>query len=99
MARKSLSSQVIIELDRIDLQLRPLMEISDQMTAHVISMALYDMHRIETMCLSAQQNNADGILDTVKPSAIEELKTRSAAAKEAAAGTHRATRSRKAASS
>lgn len=55
MARKSLSSQVIEEVDRIRMLLTPLIKITDPMTGAFVSQALEDLHRIENLCLNAMQ--------------------------------------------
>lgn len=68
MARKSLSSQVIEEIDRARGLLRPVQDIVDPMTSHMVGAVLESLHRVETMCLSAMQGNANSITD---PSPLE----------------------------
>jgi hypothetical protein len=59
MARKSLSDQVIEEIDRAAGLLRPVQEIVDPMTAHMVGAVLESLHRVETMCLAAKQRQAN----------------------------------------
>lgn len=63
MARKSLSSQVIEEVDRARGLLRPVQDIVDPMTSHMVGAVLESLHRVETMCLAAMQTNANTITD------------------------------------
>lgn len=63
MARRSLSSQVIEELDRTRGLLKPVQDIVDPMTSHMVGAALESLHRIEGMCLRAMQANANSITD------------------------------------
>lgn len=62
MARKSLSSQVIEEVDRARGLLKPVQDIVDPMTAHMVGQALESLHRIETMCLSSKQRDVNAAL-------------------------------------
>jgi len=59
MARKSLSSQVIEELDRTRGILKPVQDIVDPMTSHMVGAALESLHRIESMCLAAMRQQAN----------------------------------------
>jgi hypothetical protein len=59
MARKSLSVQVIEEVDRARGLLRPVQDIVDPMTSHMVGAVLESLHRVETMCLAAQQRQAN----------------------------------------
>jgi hypothetical protein len=68
MARKSLSSQVIAEVDRIRMLLTPLIKISDPMTGAFVSQALEDLRRIETLCLNSMQQAMN---DVSAPSPLE----------------------------
>lgn len=62
MARKSLSTQVIEEVDRIRGLLGPVRGISDPMTAHVVEEAMHGLRRIENMCLNARQAAVNDVL-------------------------------------
>lgn len=62
MARKSLSTQVIEELDRARGLLRPVQDIVDPMTSHMVGSALESLHRIETMCLAQLQRDVNVIV-------------------------------------
>lgn len=62
MARKSLSSQVIEEVDRARGLLEPVQSIVDPMTSHMVGAVLESLHRIETMCLSAMQRDVDAVM-------------------------------------
>ena len=46
MARKSLSSQVIEEIDRARGLLRPVQDITDPMTSHLVGAVLESLHRV-----------------------------------------------------
>lgn len=85
MARKSLSSQVIEELDRARGILRSLEESSDPIPAILIGTALESLHRIETMCLAARQSSVD---DIVRDNVVEVPIVASRAVK-APAATHK----------
>ena len=61
MARKSLSSQVIEEIDRARGLLAPIQDITDPMTSHLVGAVLESLHRVETMCLSAMQSAMDAV--------------------------------------
>jgi len=62
MARKSLSSQVIEEVDRARGLLRPIQDITDPMTSHLIGAVLESLHRVESMCLAAMQSAMDAVV-------------------------------------
>ena len=62
MARKSLSSQVIEELDRARGILSSLQDSSDPIPGILIGSALESLHRIESMCLAARQGAVDAVL-------------------------------------
>jgi hypothetical protein len=62
MARKSLSDQVIEEIDRARGLLRPVQDIVDPMTAHMVGAVLESLHRVETMCLAAKQRQVNEVL-------------------------------------
>lgn len=95
MARKSLSNQVIEELDRARGLLRPVQDIVDPMTGHMVGAVLESLHRIETMCLAAGQSNANTILAD-SPLAIAFGRDQLAQARhKAAATTKRPSRARK----
>jgi len=55
MARKTLSSQVIDEVDRCRGLLAPVQDITDPMTSHLVGTALASLQRIENICLNAMQ--------------------------------------------
>ena len=61
MARKSLSSQVIEEVDRACGLLKPVQDIVDPMTAHMVGAVLESLHRVETMCLAAMQRDVNAV--------------------------------------
>lgn len=63
MARKSLSAQVIEEVDRARGLLAPVVEIVDPMTGHMVGAVLESLRRIETLCLAAHQRQANEITD------------------------------------
>jgi len=62
MARKSLSSQVIEELDRASGLLRSVADSVDPIIAHLLGAVEQSHKRIEGMCLNAQQANAEAIM-------------------------------------
>ena len=62
MARKSLSSQVIEELDRARGILSSLQDSSDPIPGILIGSALESLHRIEGMCLRARQGAVEEVL-------------------------------------
>ena len=97
MARKSLSDQVLEEVDRAAGLLRPVQEIVDPMTSHMVGAVLESLHRVETMCIAAKQR---AVNDAMAPSPLEIAFTGdklSQARHKAAATTKRPVRSRKAA--
>ena len=61
MARKSLSSQVIEEVDRASGLLRSVVGIVDPMSGIMIETVLESLHRIESMCIAAMQTNANAV--------------------------------------
>lgn len=61
MARKSLSSSVIEEVDRARGLLKPVQDITDPMTSHLIGAVLESLHRVETMCLAEQQRRMNEV--------------------------------------
>jgi len=95
MARKSLSSQVIEEVDRARGLLAPIQDITDPMTSHLVGAVLESLRRIETMCLSAMQQAMN---DVSAPSPLEVVfagDKLSQARHKAAATTKRPVRARK----
>lgn len=62
MARRSLSVQVIEEVDRARGLLKPIQDIVDPMTSHMVGAVLESLHRVETMCLNAQQRDVNNII-------------------------------------
>jgi hypothetical protein len=65
MARKSLSQQVIDEVDRARGLLEPIKGIVDPMTAHIVGAVLESLHRIEGMCISARQRDVNDGMATL----------------------------------
>lgn len=63
MARKSLSSQIIEEVDRARGLLKPVQDIVDPMTAHMVGAVLESLTRIEGMCLRSMQNVVNAVLE------------------------------------
>lgn len=63
MARKSLSSQVMEELDRARGILTSLQDSSDPIPGILIGTALESLHRIETLCISAIREKATAVMD------------------------------------
>lgn len=61
MARKTLSSQVLAEVDRIRMLLGPLVDITDPMTGAFVNQALVDLGRIESLCLGAMQQAMNAV--------------------------------------
>lgn len=62
MARKSLSSQVIEEVARVQEILQGAQGLLDPMSAHMIETALQGLHRVETLCLRARQADVNAVL-------------------------------------
>lgn len=62
MARRSLSAQVIDEVDRARGLLEPIRDIVDPMTSHMVGAVLESLHRVETMCLAARQADVNSAL-------------------------------------
>lgn len=71
MARKSLSSQVIEELDRTAGLLRPVQDIVDPMTSHMVGAALDGIQRALDLCYAARTGVTDSIIDVVPNAAPE----------------------------
>lgn len=63
MARKSLSSQVLEELDRAGGLLRSVADSVDPIIGHLLGAVAESHRRIETMCLAAMQRDANAITD------------------------------------
>jgi hypothetical protein len=61
MARKSLSSQVIEELDRAGGLLRSVADSVDPIIGHLLGAVMESHKRIETMCLAARQNAVNAV--------------------------------------
>ena len=93
MARKSLSSQVIEELDRAGGLLRSVADSVDPIIGHLLGAVLESHARIERMCVQAQQQVVNAVTsDTVAiQETIEDPKTprRRTAAHKAPATTRR----------
>jgi hypothetical protein len=70
MARKSLSSQVIEEVDRARGLLQPVQGIVDPMTSHMVGAVLESLHRIESMCIGAMQQQMN-VLTGEPPVSVE----------------------------
>lgn len=62
MARRSLSSQVIEEVDRARGLLRPVQDITDPMTGHMVGAVLDSLQRVLDLCYAARTSTADEIL-------------------------------------
>lgn len=62
MARKSLSSQVIEELDRANGLLRSVADSVDPIIGHLLGAVNESHRRIETMCLAARQTDVNAVL-------------------------------------
>ena len=94
MARKSLSSQVIEELDRARGLLRSVADSVDPIIGHLLGAVDESMNRIEGMCLRARQSDVNAVLaDPPAP----EVPTRGGArqtAPKAVPANHRAPRKR-----
>lgn len=58
MARRSLSSQVVAVVDRVDGNLRGTLGIVDPMTRHVIEQALEGLQEVRNLCQGAQVRGA-----------------------------------------
>ena len=71
MARKSLSSQVIEELDRASGLLRSVADSVDPIIAHLLGAVQQSHTRIESMCLNARQQVANAV--TTDTQAVEEV--------------------------
>jgi hypothetical protein len=95
MARKSLSSQVIEEIDRARGLLRPVQDIVDPMTSHMVGAVLESLHRVETMCLAAMQTNTNTITDPSPLAVVFAGDKLSQARHKAAATTKRPSRAKK----
>lgn len=70
MARKSLSSQVIEELDRGSALLRSVADSVDPIIGHLLGAVMESHRRIETMCLQAQQQYVNGLTGST-PAVVE----------------------------
>lgn len=66
MARKSLSSQVIEELDRAGGLLRSVADSVDPIIAHLLGAVEESHRRIERMCVQARQTAVNAIVDDVQ---------------------------------
>lgn len=96
MARHSLSSQVIEEVDRARGLLRPVQDITDPMTSHMVGAVLDSLQRVLDMCYAARTGSADAIVSD-SPLGIAFGNDSLAQAKHrAAATTKRPSRARKA---
>lgn len=71
MARRSLSSQVIEEVDRAAGLLRPTQDIVDPMTSHMVGAVLASLQRVLDMCYAARTGVTDSIIDVVPNAAPE----------------------------
>jgi hypothetical protein len=95
MARKSLSSQVIEELDRARGLLRPVQDIVDPMTSHMVGAVLDSLNLIEGMCLRARQADANVVLADPEAPPVMTRAPKTAAPSKARTTSHRAPRGRK----
>lgn len=71
MARKSLSSQVIEELDRAGGLLRSVADSVDPIIGHLLGAVEESHRRIETMCIQAQQQVVNAV--TKDTTAVQEV--------------------------
>ena len=95
MARRSLSSQVIEETDRAIGLLRPVPDIPEPMTSHMVGVVLSSLQRVQDMCYAARTGPTDEIVtDTPLGIAFAGDKL-SQARHKAPATTKRPTRARK----
>ena len=62
MARRSLSSQVIEETDRAIGLLRPVQDITDPMTSHMVGAVLTSLQKVQDMCYAARTGPTDAIV-------------------------------------
>lgn len=62
MSRRSLSSQVIEETDRAVGLLRPVQDITDPMTSHMVGAVLTSLQRILDICYAARTGPTDTIV-------------------------------------
>ncbi|HEY2090173.1 MAG TPA: hypothetical protein VGH54_29645 [Mycobacterium sp.] len=63
MARKSLSSQVLEELDRAGGLLRSVADSVDPIIGHLLGEVQRSHQRIETMCLAARQQTVNAVTE------------------------------------
>lgn len=91
MARRSLSSQVIEELDRTAGLLRPVQDIVDPMTSHMVGAALDGIQRALDLCYAARTGPADAVLPESPLAIVFEGDKLSTARKRSAASTRRPT--------
>ncbi len=84
MARKSLSSQVIEELDRGRGLLNSVQDSVDPIIGHLLGAVLESMNRIETMCLAARQSDVNAVLrdpGVLVPVSVDETASKAAPAR------------------
>lgn len=91
MARRSLSSQVIEELDRTAGLLRPVQDIVDPMTSHMVGAALDGIQRALDLCYAARTGPSDTIVPESPLAIVFEGDKLSQARKRSAASTRRPT--------
>lgn len=96
MARKSLSAQVIEEVDRLRGLLKPVQDITDPMTSHLVGTALASAQRIEDMCLNALQKQMNAVLGGNPIATVEISEETAAKPLPRRAATHKSPRARKA---
>lgn len=95
MARKSLSAQVIEEVDRARGLLAPVQGIVDPMTSHMVGAVLTSLHRIETLCIAARQGAVnDGLANLSAPPDAGSM-VQAAPSSPSRGGTHRSSRSKR----
>ena len=96
MARKSLSDQVLEEIDRAAGLLRPVQDIVDPMTSHMVGAVLESLHRVETMCIAAKQRAVNEVLSDTPLAVAFGTDKLAVAQHKRAATTKRPSRARKA---
>jgi hypothetical protein len=96
MARKSLSDQVLEEVDRARGLLGSLQDSSDPIPAILIGAVLESLHRVETMCIASKQRTVDQFLGDVGREAVEITKNAPPATTRRPRTAHKAPRAPKA---
>jgi hypothetical protein len=95
MARKSLSDQVMEELDRAAGLLRSVADSVDPIIGHLLGAVQESHHRIETMCLASKQRTVDQFLGDIGREVVEIAKNDPPATTRRPRTAHKAPRSPK----